>query len=35
MFRDADIAAIVDYERELTAENARTDYLDPTERASS
>ncbi len=38
LLTDADIAAIVDYERSLTAESARTDYVDPTaatEEASS
>jgi mono/diheme cytochrome c family protein len=35
LFSAADIAAIVDYERSLTAETARTDYIDPTEGASS
>lgn len=34
MYTDADIAAIVDYERQLTAENARRDYVDPTEEIS-
>ncbi len=34
MFSDADVAAIVDYERSLDAANARTDYIDPTEGSS-
>ena len=35
MYTPADIAAIVEYERSLTADTARTDYVDPTEEVSS